>query len=290
MDGKQSPELAQILKAIKEGGYGKDEWIRRLNALVDRELLQMDRPADMELVRACQDMLYRLHHDGTAYESNHTEAIKKAKAKLRSPWHEMNRFHPLIRVAAVLIFMTIGFLFYDLLICREPLDSISTPDEQQFIVNGNTTENEVTPHGSADGERQPGTIITTDLTEAVTAFGYHPALPTWLPEGWEVDNYAVITSNHASDFYVQYTNDTLSMKMRLKIVEYERKEIAQSVIEQNNHGYSINLSGTKIYVTENIDSTVAMWLTDHLCYSLSGPLPVNEIINIAESILQEVRK
>lgn len=287
MDGKLSPELTQILNAIKEGGYGKDELVRRLHALVDRELLQNDRPADMELVNACQDILYRLHHGGNTYSSNRTEAFAKAKAKRHNPWYAINRFPSFVRVAAVLIIMCTSVLLYDVLISGERLEGNSTPDEQQYIVSGNVVDG-VTQTGNAATERKPGVTSTTDLAEAAKAFGYLPTLPTWLPDGWNVHDYLVLISNHTSTFQVQYRHEMHSMILRLSIVEYENIESAQTVLEQNEHGYSVDLAGTKVYITENIDSIVAMWLSDNVCHTFAGPISVDELLRITESTLQEV--
>ena len=57
MDGKQSLELTQILNAIEEGGYGKDELVQRLNDLIDRELFRTEHGAEMNVMDGCQDLV-----------------------------------------------------------------------------------------------------------------------------------------------------------------------------------------------------------------------------------------
>lgn len=285
MDGKQSPELTQILNAIKEGGYGKDELVQRLHALVDRELLQNDRPADMELVNACQDILYRLHHGGNTYSSNRTEAFAKAKAKRHNPWYAINRFPSFVRVAAVLIIMCTSVLLYDVLISGERLEGNSTPDEQQYIVSGNVVDG-VTQTGNAATERKPGVTSTTDLAEAAKAFGYLPALPSWLPDGWNVHDYFVVVSSHTSSFRVQYSHEDSDTQVKYSIIEYESAASAQAVIEQDNSGISSIINNHSVYITENMDSSVAMWITDRICHTINGPLSIDELVKVVSSIFE----
>lgn len=174
MDGKWSPELTQILNAIEEGGFGKDELVQRLNALVDRELSQTDRSADMELVQACQDILYRLHHQGEEYVSNRAVSSAKAQSKLHKPRFSLPSFSPAVRVAAILIVLFGGGLLFDLFISGDYLFGMPTPDEQQYIIAGTEVDSIVAQEVEAEQNMGMKILSTISWEAAIDAYGSIP--------------------------------------------------------------------------------------------------------------------
>lgn len=220
MDGKQSRELTQILNAIEEGGFGKDELVQRLNALVDRELSQTDRPADMELTQACQDILYRLHHKGAVYMSNRTASLAKTRKKLRKPRFSIPSISPAARVVAVLLILFGGGLLFDLFISGDYLFGMPTPDEQQYIITGTEVDGIVAQEVEAEQNAGMKILSTSSWEAAIDAYGSAPPIPEWLPEGWDPLDYYVVVSKRAARLNIQYKKSDEREYIKYSITRY----------------------------------------------------------------------
>lgn len=284
MDGKRSPELTQILNAIEEGGFGKDELVQRLNALVDRELSQTDRPADMELIQACQDILYRLHHQGTVYMSNRAASLATARKKLRKQRFSLPAISPAARVAAVLLILFGGGLLFDLFISGDYLFGMPTPDEQQYIIAGTEVDGIVAQEVEAEQNAGMKILTTSSWEAAIDAYGSAPPIPEWLPEGWDPLDYYVVVSKRAARLNIQYEKSDEREYIKYSITRYIDAESAQKEFEQNSTGLKLQINGNSVYLTVNTGSCVAVWLVNNTCYSVTGPISENDISQIIESI------
>lgn len=284
MDGKRSPELTQILNAIEEGGFGKDELVQRLNALVDRELSQTDRPADMELIQACQDILYRLHHQGTVYMSNRAASLATARKKLRKQRFSLPAISPAARVAAVLLILFGGGLLFDLFISGDYLFGMPTPDEQQYIIAGTEVDGIVAQEVEAEQNAGMKILTTSSWEAAIDAYGSAPPIPEWLPEGWDPLDYYVVVSKRAARLNIQYEKSDEREYIKYSITRYIDAESAQKEYEQNSTGLKLQINGNSVYLTVNTGSCVAVWLVNNTCYSVTGPISENDISQIIESI------
>lgn len=289
MDGSQSPELTQILNAIKEGGLGKDELVQHLNALVDRELSQNDHPADMVLVEACQDLLYRLHHQGEAYTSNYAKSLAKAKAKAKRgsrPSFSLS-FRLIIRFAAVFILIIVGAIAFDFQHSGKKLSGVSTPDQQQYVVDGHTVDGLLVVGSDAESNLQPRAVSTANLDEAIEVLGYTPILPTWLPDGWYACDYFVIVSEQTTTFRAQYYCAGMDDYIKYIKTTYHDIDMAKAMVEQDEEGTVYPVGKHKVYITQNMSNAVATWLSNSTRYTVSGPISKSELIRVVESILKE---
>ena len=64
MDGKHEHAVAQILEAINYGNLSPEETVKRLKTLVDAEICKTDHPCDLELIDACEDLIYEINTQG----------------------------------------------------------------------------------------------------------------------------------------------------------------------------------------------------------------------------------
>ena len=284
MDGNWSPELTQILNAIEEGGFGKDELVQRLNALVDRELSQTDRPADMELIQACQDILYRLHHQGAVYMSNRAASLATARKKLRKQRFSIPSISPAARIAAVLLILFGGGLLFDLFISGDYLFGMPTPDEQQYIIAGTEVDGIVAQEVEAEQNTGMKILSTSSWEAAIEAYGSAPPIPEWLPEGWDPLDYYVVISKRAARLNIQYENPDEREYIKYSITRYIDAESAQKEFEQNCTGLKLQINGNSVYLTVNTGSCVAVWLVNNTCYSVTGPISEKDLSQIVESI------
>ena len=94
----------------------------------------------------------------------------------------------------------------------------STPDGQQYVVQGQEINPGIISEGVADNEPRTGELTTTNLDEAIKFLGFEPDLPTWMPDGWTAENYNInllpdekiikaIYKNEVEDVIIFFTDD-----------------------------------------------------------------------------------
>ena len=64
MGEQKKASIIQILELIEYGNISQNEAVRRLEALLQSEIDQKDRAADMELVEACEELLWQIGTQG----------------------------------------------------------------------------------------------------------------------------------------------------------------------------------------------------------------------------------
>ena len=281
MDGKSTPMEIQIQEAIDSGTLTPDKLEGGLIALIQEEMSQNERPANMELVNACEDLLFRIHNH--EYISNKTESLAKAKAKLAQLSRKTKTSVFPLRVAALVVLIFCGSLIAEALIREERLTDHSTLDEQQLIISGEVVEG---PYDSvlADGKSFLVARDTPEWQEAVDTLGYIPNVPTWLPEGWKLQEYYASTSRYVSVFRIQYEHAGYENLIKYSESCYADVEMAITTFEQNNDGEEYQWNGMPVYISSNTDELIAVWIEEKICYSLSGPLTLDEIELVINSI------
>ena len=60
--------------------------------------------------------------------------------------------------------------------------------------------------------------------------------------------------------------------------------MAITTFEQNNNGEEYQWKGMSVYISSNTDELIAVWIEEEICYSLSGPLTLDEIELVINSI------
>lgn len=285
MDGNTLQAIAEIKEAIKSGTLTKDIIERRLQATIHHELGKKNSPADMELIEACQNLLWELH-TGNPYVSyqkqslaRHMQKDLKTKRLWRIPKYTTG-------IAVVSVLLIVGGVFLDAALKREWLDGNSTQDELQYIIRGQTIDPGIVNEGKADDSMtDPQSITTTNLDEAIKVLGFVPAMPQWLPEGWELLSYDVFKTEPSNWFTVTYSNTKQAYALIYHIVYYSDIEQALAVFEQSRAGEEYILAnGKTVYISKNLDDTTCVWYEDLACYNLIGPEDVNTFLEIIQSI------
>lgn len=74
MSERKKSSIMQILELIEYGSIPQNEAARRLEALLQSEIDRKDRSADMELVEACEELLWQIGTQGRlAFEDRSKE-------------------------------------------------------------------------------------------------------------------------------------------------------------------------------------------------------------------------
>ena len=280
-DGNLTPMESKILAAIDDGTLTKEKLEKGVCALIKMELEQNEHPANRELVSACESLLEKIHQ--TSYTSITQESRKTVMARLEQRAKRKATMQHAGRIAAVLILaFTIG-LTSDLLSNRQVLSGQSTVDEQQYIVTGKREINGVFIQDSL-ADMQGSILNSRELDEIVDVLGIEPEVPTWLPEGWLPKRYNASSSKYLSSLKLIYANDNSDYFLRYTLSIYATADDAAVAFEQNNSGFNKVINGMKIYLSINEESTVAVWLNENICYSLSGPIDADDMMQIIESL------
>ena len=280
-DGNLTPMESKILAAIDDGTLTKEKLEKGVCALIKMELEQNEHPANRELVSACESLLEKIHQ--TSYTSNTQESRKTVMARLEQRAKRKATMQHAGRIAAVLILaFTIG-LTSDLLRNRQVLSGQSTVDEQQYIVTGKREINGVFIQDSL-ADMQGSILNSRELDEIVDVLGIEPEVPTWLPEGWLPKRYNASSSKYLSSLKLIYANDNSDYFLRYTLSIYATADDAAVAFEQSKAGFNKIVNNTKVYLSINEKSTIAVWLNENICYSLSGPIDLDNIMQIIESL------
>lgn len=288
MSGDSSQMIAEIQAAIKTGMLTHSEIERRLEAAINAEIGKEDSPADIELIRACQSLLWELDTQGNnAFVDNTEESLAAFKAKRTNAVEPKGwKLHFAYRVVASAAAILLIIFGLDALLYYEGLDGESTEDQQQYIISGHKTDLGIVNESQAGVETaEPQSITTTNLDEAIEVLGFVPAMPQWLPEGWELLSYDVFKTEPSNWFTVTYSNTKQAYALIYHIVYYSDIEQAQAVFEQSRAGEEYILAnGKTVYISKNLDDTTCVWYEDLACYNLIGPEDVNTFLEIIQSI------
>ena len=280
-DGNLTPMESKILAAIDDGTLTKEKLEKGVCALIKMELEQNEHPANRELVSACESLLEKIYQ--TSYTSNAQESRKTVLTRLEQRAKRKATMQHAGRIAAVLILaFTIG-LTSDLLRNRQVLSGQSTVDEQQYIVTGKREIDGVFIQDSL-ADMQGSILNSRELDEIVDVLGIEPEVPTWLPEGWLPKRYNASSSKYLSSLKLIYANDNSKYLLRYTLSIYATADDAAVAFEQNKAGFNKLVNNTKVYLCINEENTIAVWLKENICYSLSGPIDLDNIMQIIESL------
>jgi len=276
-------KLEAIKAAIADGSLTKEDINNRLTYAIHKENEKRPEERDSDFVMACETILYEMH-TGHPYVSRREEN-KRALKKRLDRTSQRNTASPSVikRVLLVTAAVVIIVLGADILFRHQWLEGGQSPDGQQYVISGQQIDPGLVNEGIADNAGQVKTISTTDLSEAEKMLGYKPLIPSWVPDGWAVESYYVRIASAAA-FRIRYQNEQDEELLRFGITIYPDAERALLEFEQAKAGAETQCNGGAVYVAQNVDRCVAVWQIGTACYSLSGPITTEEIIQMINSI------
>lgn len=75
MSEQKGNVIRQVLNLIEYGNISQTEAVQRLEAMIQSEIEKQDESADMELVTACEELLWQINtHGRIAFEDKHKES------------------------------------------------------------------------------------------------------------------------------------------------------------------------------------------------------------------------
>ncbi len=286
MNGERKSCTKRILSAIEYGKLPNDETERRLNALIEAEVNKTDSAADMELMKACQSLLWQLHtHGRIPYESHYYEnkaQIAKRIKREALATKTAKSVGRLLTAAAAIVFVIFG-LRGDLQ--WRWLEQKNTYDQQQRIITGNEAGVELVQKAIAE-HIDIGRIRVTTPQELAEYISFVP-IPQTLNEAWEFSFADISVSPMYISIDAHYVNTPMQTTVTYSTVLFTDVAEAYYTLEQSAAGDSLVVEGHQVYVTANMHRTMICW-TDGLAFvQISGECQEQEGLLIVQNLLKE---
>ena len=276
-------KLKAIKAAIADGSLTKEEINRRLTYAIHKENEKRPEERDTDFMMACETILYEMH-TGHPYVSRREESKQALKIRLNHEILQKAASSRIIKrvllVTGALVIIVLGL---EILLHHQWLEGVQSPDEQQYVITGQELDPGLVDEGLADNAGQSQTITTVNLDDVVNMLGYTPLVPTWVPDGWNLESYYVRIAS-ATSFRIQYQNEQEEDLLKFSITVYPDMERALREFEQEKSGTETPCNGWNVYIAENIERCIVVWQDDTICYSLTGPITPDEAIQMINSI------
>lgn len=286
MDGERKSCTERILSAIEYGKLSNDETERRLCELVEAEVNKTDSEADMELIKACQSLMWQLHtHGEIPYDSHYDMNKAKIDQRLRSNTSIPNTAKSVGKMlAAAAAVMLVVFGLRDNLHWSW-LEQNDTADQQQHIIAGNEAGIELIQSAIADlGEM--GQIRASSPEMLADHFDFVP-MPQSLCETWQFSFADVSVSPIFIRIDAQYENIKTQSSMLYSTFLFTNADDAYFTFEQSATGSYEIINGHCIYLTQNLHRMTSCWTDGLVMVRVSGEGQEQEILTITQSLLEE---
>ena len=282
-DYENDDPVAILKEKVKSGELTFNELCLRLRVAIDSELRKLPAEIDRDYLNSCQDLLDRLTLS-EKYVSKQPQYERELVRYLEKRRKMQTLRKRVFTVVGVVVALIVLFVVGDGILHREWLVGGSSKDRQQYEVVGKVVDPNMLEKGKAANTVEPKEISTKSLEEAESVLGFSPLMPTWYPEDWALDTYYAATTENWQWFGIVLSSTHHDKLLTYTISKYDNIKEAQNFFEQSDKGQLSPINGRDVYVSTNIDVTIAVWLDGDCCYALSGVLSEEEMVMIIESI------
>lgn len=281
-------QLEAIKQSILDGRLTHGQICDALAEEIKKELQKSAEEVDVEYVLACQRLIASLHPKKAAQAESHAEHnFQAAHAKLQQEKHSVQKGRKrAIRYGFAVAFLVAVLTGADILLTKRQINVSYSPDHEQIVYDGMMTMPGILEMAGADIQGDAVQELTTkNWDEAVAFLGYVPEMPTWIPDGWVLDEYYCAIFKSFSIFDVTYCHQDSHEDLVYSIERYYGSEPLHGVFEQDGIGYEVvTATGQQLYITSNIGSSVILWHDGSNVNSVIGPVAADELIHMIESM------
>ncbi len=282
---KADAVASKFKKALQDGTLTKYDMERRVEAVIEAELGKDE--ADMALVDACEKLLWEINTHGEQPFVSPRERIlaglreqEEAKEKPFSVGKSRVRLAVVMALAAMLLFLIVSPF------SSRWFQSDSTPDEQQFIVQGNEITVEMVQAALAEHSETADDIVYSykELRNIV------PFLPVKSPfeEKWAFEwgearfyrNRIEIVQNYSYNYLHSQRSLTFQMICCGSLEE------AFITFEQSYSGNKTLIDNRDVYVTQNEEKISMVWMKDNNILSIGCNDKYDETIRLVRILLE----
>ena len=281
-------QLEAIKQSILDGRLTHGQICDALAEEIKKELQKSAEEVDIEYVLACQRLIASLHPKKAAQAESHAEHnFQAAHAKLQQEKHSVQKGRKrAIRYGFAVAFLVAVLTGADILLTKRQINVSHSPDHEQIVYDGTMTMPGILEMAGADIQGDAVQELTTKNWDEVVAFlGYVPGMPTWIPDGWVLDEYYCAIFKNFSIFDVTYSCQGFNEYLAYSIEHYYGSEPLHGTFEQDEIGYeTFTATGQRLYITSNTGSSVILWHNGSNVNSVIGPVAADELIHMVESI------
>lgn len=281
-------QLEAIKQSILDGRLTHGQICDALAEEIKKELQKSAEEVDVEYVLACQRLIASLHSKEAAQAESHAEHnFEVAHAKLQQEKHSVQKGRKrAIRYGFAVAFLLVVLAGADILLTKRQINVSYSPDHEQIVYDGMMTMPGILEMAGADIQGDAVQELTTKNWDEVVAFlGYVPGMPTWIPDGWVLDEYYCAIFKNFSIFDVTYSCQGFNEYLAYSIEHYYGSELLHGTFEQDGIGYeTFTATGQRLYITSNTGSSVILWHNGSNVNSVIGPVAADELIHMVESI------
>lgn len=281
-------QLEAIKQSILDGRLTHGQICDALAEEIKKELQKSAEEVDIEYVLACQRLIASLHPKKAAQAESHAEHnFQAAHAKLQQEKHSVQKGRKrAIRYGFAVAFLLVVLAGADILLTKRQINVSYSPDHEQIVYDGMMTMPGILEMAGADIQGDAVRELTTKNWDEVVAFlGYVPGMPTWIPDGWVLDEYYCAIFKNFSIFDVTYSCQGFNEYLAYSIEHYYGSEPLHGTFEQDGIGYeTFTATGQRLYITSNTGSSVILWHNGSNVNSVIGPVAADELIHMVESI------
>lgn len=281
-------QLEAIKQSILDGRLTHGQICDALAEEIKKELQKSAEEVDIEYVLACQRLIASLHPKKAAQAESHAEHnFQAAHAKLQQEKHSVQKGRKrAIRYGFAVALLVAVLTGADILLTKRQINVSHSPDHEQIVYDGTMTMPGISEVAGADAQTDTVQELTTkNWDEAVAFLGYVPEMPTWIPDGWVLDEYYCAIFKSFSIFDVTYSCQEFNEYLAYSIEHYYSSEPLHGTFEQDEIGYeTFTATGQRLYITSNTGSSVILWHDNSNVNSITGPVAADDLIHMVESI------
>lgn len=281
-------QLEAIKQSILDGRLTHGQICDALAEEIKKELQKSAEEVDVEYVLACQRLIASLHPKKAAQAESHAEHnFQAAHAKLQQEKHSVQKGRKrAIRYGFAVAFLLVVLAGADILLTKRQINVSHSPDHEQIVYDGTMTMPGISEVAGADAQTDTVQELTTkNWDEAVAFLGYVPEMPTWIPDGWVLDEYYCAIFKSFSIFDVTYSCQEFNEYLAYSIEHYYSSEPLHGTFEQDEIGHeAVTATGQQLYITSNTGSSVILWHDNSNVNSITGPVAADDLIHMVESI------
>lgn len=281
-------QLEAIKQSILDGRLTHGQICDALAEEIKKELQKSAEEVDVEYVLACQRLIASLHPKKAAQAESHAEHnFQAAHAKLQQEKHSVQKGRKrAIRYGFAVALLVAVLTGADILLTKRQINVSHSPDHEQIVYDGTMTMPGISEVAGADAQTDTVQELTTkNWDEAVAFLGYVPEMPTWIPDGWVLDEYYCAIFKSFSIFDVTYSCQEFNEYLAYSIEHYYSSEPLHGTFEQDEIGHeAVTATGQQLYITSNTGSSVILWHDNSNVNSITGPVAADDLIHMVESI------
>ena len=281
-------QLEAIKQSILDGRLTHGQICDALAEEIKKELQKSAEEVDIEYVLTCQRLIASLHSKEAAQAESHAEHnFEVAHAKLQQEKHSVQKGRKrAIRYGFAVAFLLVVLAGADILLTKRQINVSHSPDHEQIVYDGMMTMPGILEMAGADIQGDAVQELTTKNWDEVVAFlGYVPGMPTWIPDGWVLDEYYCAIFKNFSIFDVTYSCQGFNEYLAYSIEHYYGSELLHGTFEQDGIGHeAVTATGQQLYITSNTGSSVILWHDNSNVNSITGPVAADDLIHMVESI------